>query len=546
MDIFETTLALLAAALVLSWLAGRLRVPYPSLLVLGGLVLGFVPVLPTVELDPAIAFALFLPPILFEAAYSTSWRDFRTYIVPILSLAVFLVCVSTWVVAEVADRLIPELPFGAAIVLGAIVSPPDAAAATAVLRQMRLPRAVVTVLEGESLLNDAVALVIYNFAVAAVVTGQFSWSAAGEALAVSTVGSIALGLAIGWVWSKIAQRIADSLVIILASFLVALGIYGIAVSLDVSGVLAVVAAGLVFALDAMPALAPDTRLSGGAVWRLVVFALNAVGFVLIGIQLPRIVSDLHDYALTTLAIDGGIIAATAVLVRIVWIMTITQIRRWVFGHRAGHYVSAWREALVLSWSGMRGLISLAAALALPDTIADGSAFPARALVQFLSFAVILATLVVQGLSLGTLIRVLGVERDGAEDDDERAARLETANAAIATIDRVAEKQQFPGAVVDAVRALYVSRLAQLSDHSPHGPADPAEAGYSDALRLIALKAERRALLEMWRRRAIGDAAIRAIQSELDMMETLLRRRSETFLRIANIEAAVERPKPGTG
>jgi CPA1 family monovalent cation:H+ antiporter len=536
LEIFEATLALLAAALVLSALAARLSVPYPSLLVLGGLVLGLTPVLPEVELDPAIAFALFLPPILFEAAYSTSWRDFRIYLAPILGLAVILVCISTWVVAVVADRLIPELPLGAAFVLGAIVSPPDAAAATAVLRQMRLPRSVVTVLEGESLLNDAVALVIYNFAVQAVVTGHFSKSAAGEALIVSTAGSVTLGLAVGWLWSKIAERIADPVISILASFLVAFGTYGLAEALDVSGVLAVVSAGLVFSIMAIQTLTPDTRLTGAAVWRLVVFALNAVAFVLIGLQLPRIVGELGNYSVVTLAIDGGVIAATVILVRIVWIMTISQIQRWVFGRGGGHYVGGWREALVISWSGMRGLISLAAALALPETIADGQAFPARALVQFLSFAVILATLVVQGLSLGALIRVLGVKKDSTADDEERAARIEAANAAIAAIERIGENPAIPRPVIEQTRMLYINRLDQLSepdrkDGASAAANDPDHANFSDSLRLAAIAAERKALHEMRRRRAIGDGPLRVMQSELDLMETVLNRRGATYSRI---------------
>ncbi len=535
MEIFEATLALLAAALILSAIAARLSIPYPSLLVLGGLVLGFTPVLPPVELDPAIAFALFLPPILFEAAYSTSWRAFRTYLAPILGLAVVLVCISTWVVAIVADRLIPELPLGAAFVLGAIVSPPDAAAATAVLRRMRLPRSVVTVLEGESLLNDAVALVIYNFAVQAVVTGQFSRSAAGEALIIGTAGGVTLGLAVGWVWGSLIKRIGDPVISILASFLVAFGIYGLAEFLDVSGVLAVVAAGLVFSLKAIQTVSADTRLTGGAVWRLVVFALNAVAFVLIGLQLPRIMDELRAYSVITLAIDGGVIAATVILVRIVWIMTVSQIQRWVFGRGGGHYVGGWREALVISWSGMRGLISLAAALALPDMIADGQPFPARALVQFLSFAVILATLVVQGLSLGSLIRLLDVKSDSAADDEERAARIEAATAAIAAIDRAGENPEFPRAIIEQTRMLYVNRLEELSEADPGAGTDsaghdPGKAHAFDALRLAAITAERKALHDMRRRRAVGDEVARMLQGELDLLESMLGSRGASHSR----------------
>ncbi len=534
MEIFEATLALLAAALGLTALAGRLAIPYPSLLVVGGLIIGFLPTRHGVVLDPALAFALFLPPILFEAAYSTSWRDFRDHFRPIMSLAVLLVGISTWTVAVVADRLIPELPIGSAFVLGAIVSPPDAAAATAVLRRLRLPRRVVTIIEGESLINDAVALVIYNFAVAAVVTGRFSWSAAGLALAGSVFGSIALGLAIGYGWSRLAERIKEPLIGLPGSFLVAFATYHIAERLHVSGVLALVAAGLIFAWRAPRALSPEARLTGSAVWQLAIFILNAIGFILIGLQLPGIVADLPEYSVITLAIDGGAIAAAAIVVRLVWVMAVTGIVNWIAPGRQGD-IRGWRESLVVSWSGMRGLVSLAAALALPETTDSGAPFPARALVLFLAYSVILATLVVQGLSLGALIRALGVKEDGASADEERLARTETANAAIAALDQLAENPAIPRDVIDHVRMHYISRLNQLHEEDATGANTPSNAGLLDAVRLAAIAAERKALLAPRLRRAVGDGPLHTIQQELDLLETALRRRGPNSVEAARIE-----------
>ncbi len=526
MEVFEATLALLGAALFLSAIAGRLAVPYPSLLVLGGLALGFLPLAQHIELDPALAFALFLPPILFEAAYYTSWRDFTANIRPIAGLAVILVGVTTWVVAVVADRLIPELPMGAAYVLGAIVSPPDAAAATAVLNRMRLPKRVVTIIEGESMVNDAVALVIYNFAVAAVVTGHFSAPRAGLALGGSVFGSVAIGLAIGWGWSKLAAAITDPLISVAASFLVAFATYLAGEQAHVSGVLTVVVTGLFFAWRSPYTISADIRLNSGAVWRLAIFVLNALAFVLIGLQLPQIVAELPQYSLLTLGEDASVIAGTVILVRLVWIMTISQILRWAGAKKES--TLDWRESLVIGWSGMRGLISLAAALALPETVNGGTPFPARALIMFLSFAVILATLVIQGLSLGALIRLVKLKDDNGAEAEESLARAEAANAAIGVIDRLAETPALPRDVLDRVRLIYINRLAQLNEGGDPNPDSPSNADFADAVRLAAIAAERKAVLTLHRSRALGDETWRTIQRELDLAEYTLRTRRPSY------------------
>jgi CPA1 family monovalent cation:H+ antiporter len=525
-EVFEATLALLGAALFLSAIAGRLAVPYPSLLVLGGLALGFLPLAQHIELDPELAFALFLPPILFEAAYYTSWRDFTANIRPIAGLAVMLVGVTTWVVAVVADRLIPELPLGAAYVLGAIVSPPDAAAATAVLNRMRLPKRVVTIIEGESMVNDAVALVIYNFAVAAVVTGHFSAPRAGMALGGSVFGSVAIGLAIGWGWSKLAAKITDPLISVAASFLVAFATYLAGEQAHVSGVLTVVVTGLFFAWRSPYTISADIRLNSGAVWRLAIFVLNALAFVLIGLQLPQIVAELPQYSLLTLGEDASVIAGTVILVRLVWIMTLSQIIRW--GSTKKESTLDWRESLVIGWSGMRGLISLAAALALPETVDGGTPFPARALIMFLSFAVILATLVIQGLSLGALIRLVKLRDDSGAEAEESLARAEAANAAIGVIDKLAETPALPRDVLDRVRLVYINRLAQLNEGGDPNPDSPSNADFADAVRLAAIAAERKAVLTLHRSRALGDETWRTIQRELDLAEYTLRTRRPSY------------------
>jgi CPA1 family monovalent cation:H+ antiporter len=546
LEIFEATLGLLSIALLLSGIAGKLQVPYPSLLVIGGLVLGLLGPQPF-ALSPSLAFALFLPPILFEAAFYTSWRDFRANLRPITSLAIGLVGLSTWVVAMVAHRLIPELPLGAAIVLGAIVSPPDAAAATAVLRRLRLPRRLSTIVEGESLMNDAVALVIYNFAVASVVTGQFSPSAAVLALAGSVTGSVILGVGIGWGLNRLIPLITDPLISVAAGFIAAFSTYLAAEQVDVSGVLTVVAAGLFLAWRSPVNITADVRLSGTIVWRLVIFLLNAVAFILIGLQLPGIVAELRDFSTIRLAEDAAIIGGTVIGVRLVWVMTLSQTVRFLGGARARRNIGDWREALVIGWSGMRGLVSLAAALALPHTIADGSVFPARALILFLSFSVILATLVVQGLSLGLLIRLVGLKDDDREDQEERMARIEGANAAIAAIDRLAETPALPREVLDRQRQVYLDRLQQANDDGQSGTSDRSNSDFADAVLLTAIHAERHALLALRQRQALGDETLRKIQRELDLAEITIKRRrpaysKATWLDIAHHPGARRHPK----
>ncbi len=526
MEVFEATLGLLSAALLLSAIAGRLHVPYPSFLVIGGLALGLWRA-PPFMLNPSLAFALFLPPILFEAAFYTSWRDFRANLRPIISLAIVLVGFSTWAVAMVAQTLIPELPLGAAIVLGAIVSPPDAAAATAVLQRLRLPRRLTTIVEGESLLNDAVALVIYNFAVAAVVTGQFSLSSAGLALGGSVAGSLVLGLSIGWATGKLITMIADPLINITTGFIVAFSTYLIAEELNISGVLTVVTAGLFFAWRS-PNIAADVRLSGTAVWRLVIFLLNAVAFVLIGLQLPGIVAELKGFSTIRLAEDAAIIGCTVIVVRLAWVMGLSQTLRLIGGVKARRKIGDWREALVIGWSGMRGLVSLAAALALPQTIADGSAFPARALILFLSFSVILATLVVQGLSLGTLIRLVGLKNDDSEEQEERLARIEGATAAIAAIDKLAETPALPRDILDRQRSFYLGRLQLATDEGQTGSTNISNSDFADAVMLTAIHAERQAVLALRQRLVIGDEALRKIQRELDLAEITVKRRRPAY------------------
>jgi len=436
----EIVLLLLVAVTVLATVARTVSVPYPVLLVVGGLALGLVPGLPHVEMEPEIVFLLFLPPLLFVAAFFSSPRDLKANVRPIGLLAIGLVLFTTLVVGAVVHALLPELGWPVALALGAIVSPTDAVAATAVFRRLGVPRRIVTVLEGESLVNDATGLIVYRAAVAAVVTGAFSLGEWGLRFVLVAAGGVVFGLLVGWCVAWIWRRVHDAVTSITVSLLAPYAAYLPAEHLGVSGVLATVVAGLYIGW-AWPRVltgeaASETRLQGRAVWHVFEFVLNGLVFVLIGLQLPTILSHL-DRPIGELAAIGGLIGLATTATRIVWVFPTTYLPRWLSPSlRARDPSPPWQWVVILSWSGMRGVVSLAAALALPRTVADGSPLPGRDLVIFLTFCVILVTLVGQALTLPWLIRRFELGVDGNEEKEEALARAVAADAAVARIDEL--------------------------------------------------------------------------------------------------------------
>jgi Na+/H+ antiporter len=534
----EAILVLLAAVATLATLANRIKVPYPILLVLGGLALGFVPGLPRVELDPDVVFLLFLPPLLYVSALFTSWRDFRANLRPISLLAVGLVLMTTCAVAAVAHWAI-ELPWAAAFALGAIVSPTDAIAATAVAQRLGVPRRIVTILEGESLVNDATGIVAYRIAVAAVVAGTFSLWEAGVQFVIGAVGGIAVGLAVGWavLWAR--RHVSEdpsvqntvSLLTPFAAYLLAeepshyvwhylLHLPG---EFHFSGVLSVVAAGLYLGRRAPYVISPETRLQGYAFWELVTFLLNGLIFSLIGLQLGSIVEGLSEYSAATLVLFGGLISLTVILVRIVWVFPATYVPRWASSSISERDPSPpWQAVSVVSWTGMRGVISLAAALALPLTTATGAPFPERDLILFLTFCVILATLVVQGLSLPALIRALGLEDDGSQDREEVLGRIEVAEAALARIEELLEENGVQEDTAERLRGIYNYRRSRFSARFV-GDEDGLEERSAAFQRLMRdlLQTQRRVLIELRNEGEIGDEAMHRIERDLDLEESRL-------------------------
>jgi Na+/H+ antiporter len=524
----EIFLGMLLVVAALAWVARRLHIPYPILFVVGGLVLGLTPGVPRVHLNPELVFVFFLPPLLYPAALFTPWRDFRENLRPISLLAVGLVLITTVAIAFLAHYFM-NLPLAAGFVLGAIISPPDAIAATAIAERLRVPRRIVTILEGESLVNDATALVAYRFAVMAVVTGTFSLGQASIKFFVVCLGGIALGLVVGRIAEWFHKRVQDAPIEITVSLLTPFAAYLPAERLGLSGVLAVVTAGLYLGWRSPEITDFQTRLDARPVWATVEFLLNGFVFILIGLQLPDVLHAASSDHLPKrqLIFYALLISFAVIIVRIIWVFPATYLPRILSKRlRERDPCPSWRHVTIIAWTGMRGVISLAAALALPLTKRDGSPFPGRDLILFLSFVIILATLVVQGLSLPVLIRWLGVKDDDSLDHEEREARLAANKAALARLQEVAEKDPAKADALKRLRIEYEDRIRQL-EVTETDRADRRLRLFSaeyERLSHEGLKQERDTILQLRNKDVINDEVLRRIQQDIDLAEARLRRK----------------------
>ena len=517
--VVEIFVGLLLAVAVLALLARKLHIPYPIFFVLGGLLLGWIPGLPKVRLDPELVFLFFLPPLLFPAALFTSWRDFRANLRPISLLAIGLVLFTTVAVAYLAHHFM-HLPLAVGFVLGAIISPPDAIAATAIAERLKLPRRIVTILEGESLVNDATALVVYRFAVIAVATGSFSLATAGGQFVLISLGGILLGLVTGWLAEQFHRRVEDAPIEITVSLLTPFVAYLAAERLQVSGVLAVVTTGLYLGRRMPEIISSQTRLRGGPVWEMVEFILNGFVFIVIGLQLPAVLHGLSDHAIPIhdLIWYALLISLAVVIIRILWVFPATYLPRLIFKKVCRHdpYPS-WRHVTIVAWTGMRGVVSLAAALALKDD------FPNRDLVLFLTYVVILATLVVQGLSLPLLIRWLGIKDDGSFEKEERAARLQANQAALQRLGKISETEPAKADALQRLRIEYEDHIRQLASTEPELANAPLRIFSTEYERLsrAALEEERRTIVKLRNKDVISDEVLRRIQRDVDLAEARL-------------------------
>jgi monovalent cation/hydrogen antiporter len=521
----EIFVGLLLAVTVLALVARKVSIPYPILFVLGGLLLGLVPGLPRVRLDPELVFLFVLPPLLYPAALFTSWRDFRANLRPIALLAIGLVLFTTVVVAYLTHYFM-GLPLAAGFVLGAVVSPPDAIAATAIADRLKVPRRIVTILEGESLVNDATALVAYRFAVIAVVTGSFSLAEASGQFFLVGFGGNVVGFAIGWLTEQFHKRVDDAPIEITASLLTPFVAYLLAERLGLSGVLAVVTAGLYLGMRMPELLTFRTRLQAGPVWETLEFLLNGFVFIVIGLQLPEVLRALSGNSVPVLRLvrNALFISLAVILVRIIWVLPATYLPRLLFKRLCRHDpVPPWRHVSIVAWTGMRGVVSLAAALALPLTVRDGSAFPARDLILFLTFVVILATLVVQGLTLPLLIRWLGIQDDRSMEKEERDARLSANQAALARLKVMAEQDPSKSDALQRLRVEYEDHIRQIEGAAAHSADTPLQLFSTEYEQLSqeALWVERLTLIQLRDQDVINDEVLRRIQRDIDLAEARL-------------------------
>jgi CPA1 family monovalent cation:H+ antiporter len=520
----EAMVLLMCVVIGVVLMGRRLKIPYPIALVLGGLGISLIPGLPPVRIHPDIIFLVFLPPLLYAAAWFTSVHDLKANLRPILLLAVGLVLFTTAAVGFVVHALIPEIPLAVALALGAIVSPPDAVAATSIAKRIGLPKRIVVILEGESLVNDATGLVALRFALAAAASGSFPMGKAGPEFVWVVAGGVLLGLLVGVLFERVARLLKEDLLLITLSLLAPYMAYLPAERLHVSGVLAAVTAGLYGGWKAPELISASVRLSAGAVWDLFVFVLNCVVFVLIGLQLPEVRAGLGHHSFGELAKYGTITSVVVILVRPLWVYPAAWLARCRESIRKRDPLPPWQSLAVVSWCGMRGVVSLAAALALPITFPDGRPFPERDLVVFLAFCVILATLVVQGLSLPFIVRWLGV-KEKHNEQHERQTRLKLAHAALARLNELAEQDRVNEAALQHVRALYEDRVRHLTD-------EVAEtlSWSEDRHRLVetrrlsreAIAAERRELIHLRRRAEVDEELLHQLEREMDLEETRLK------------------------
>jgi monovalent cation/hydrogen antiporter len=513
-DLLTAVLAILVAIAVLFEVARRLGVPYPTLFVVGGLGLALVPGLPRIELEPELVLLVFLPPLLFGAAIDTPTRDLRTNLAPLLRLSIGLVIFTMAAVAVVAIAAIPGLGWAAAFTIGAIVAPTDALAATSVFRRLGAPRIVSTLVEGEALLNDATALVAYRVAVMAVVSGTFVLSDALAGFVIAAAGGIAIGAVVGRLAGEILRRLDDPPVEVVISLVVPFAAYLPADRLGLSGVLAAVTAGLVIGSRLGTILTPNSRVLWLTSWKMVGFVLNGFVFVLIGLELPVILGGLEGRSLASIVGPVILVSTAVVVTRLMWVFATSLLPgspRQVIARRDRRLAT--RLTFVVSWAGLRGAVSLAAALALP------AGFPERNLILLVTFAVIVVTLVGQGLTLPAVLERAGW--DGAELDGDEAtlARVAVYQAGLDEIERA--RSQWPGhqPLLDRLESGLRDRTQHLATEDPDETAERRQERLEhEEIQRLVIAAQRAAVIELRDRREINDLTLRTIERELDLEE----------------------------
>jgi len=522
----QTLLLLLIAVAAIGVVAKRSRVPPAILLVLTGVVLALVPGLPAVPLAPELVLLLVLPPLIYSSAVAMSWREFRFNLRPISLLAIGAV-VFTTVAAAAATHWLLGLSWPVGFVLGAIVSPPDAVAPLAIAQRMQLPKRILVILEGEGLANDATALILYRFAIVAVSAGAFSLGKATGEFALIIAGELLWGVAVGWVMLRVRRWVADSQIEILLSILTPFIAYWPPQHLGGSGVLATVVAGLYVSWNGLNMISAATRLQGIFFWDVLVYLIEGMVFLMTGLQARTLVLELSAHSFSALAASAAVVSAVVILARFVWMFPATYLPRWLVPAIArDDPAPPWQWPFVLAFTGVRGIVSLAAALAIPFTTDDGRPFPDRDLILFLTFAVILVTLVGQGVTLPAVIRILGLAKAGelelrTDRAEELAARRGAIEAAAERLNQLAAARGLPDEVVRQIRLKLHGRLKHFEQARGQEEIEEYRTEVADEIELALITAERDRINQLYRRGTLKDDARRRLEQELDLREVNL-------------------------
>ena len=517
---------LLAIVAATALAADRLKIPPSILLVVIGVALALVPGLPTVALAPEFVLLLVLPPLIYSSSVAMSWREFKFNLRPITLLAVGCVLFTTVTVAAVTHWLL-YLPWPVAMLLGAIVSPPDAVAPLSIVRRLQLPRRIAVVLEGEGLANDATALILYRFAVVAVTAGTFSIGAAAGMFFVILGGEIAWGIVAGWIMLRLRRWVRDTRIEITLSILTPFVAYWPPEYLGGSGVVATVAAGLYISWNGLRLISAATRLQGIFFWDFFTYIIEGMVFLITGLQARALAGGISRFSVAELVTAGAIVTAVVIIARFIWIYPATYLPRWLSPSlRERDPSPPWQYVFVLSFTGVRGIVSLAAALAIPLATESGRPFPARDLILFLTFSVILATLVGQGLLLPAVIRALGLAHAGqreheADRAEERAARQHAVRAGESRLEQLRVERDLAEEVVQPLRTRLHERLRHASHRGDGDHAHQQLVDQHDEIERMLIDAERDALNDLFRSGGLKDEARRRIERELDLREAHL-------------------------
>lgn len=527
MPSIEIIIFLLAVLVVLSALVEKLKIPQSILLVVAGLVIGFTPQLPNAELKPDTVFLLFLPPLLFTAAWKLSWHDFKAEKRPIVSLATGLVFFTTVMIAITAHYLIPGFSWSLSFVLGAILSPPDAVAATSITEGIKLNKRVVTIIEGESLLNDASALVAYRYAIAGVVSGAFSFWEAGIQFIWVAIGGIIIGLASGWLLLWGQRKIGNNTMIdISITILTPYVAYLFAEHLHFSGVLSVVAAGLLVSYRTPEAFNYQSRIHALSFWETIEFLLNGIVFILIGMQLPTIYNNIDRGDVKHAIFYSLIITIIVITVRVIWVFPGSYLASKSQKKSRREQPLHWKEIAVISWTGMRGVVSLASALAIPLALNNGHPFPQRDMILFITFCVIFLTLVGQGITLPYLIKSLNIPQDNtSEKQEELEARQYIAQDVLGYIDQNILQEEINDIVLDRLKIKYSTRISFTKGIDNNGSTTDAETMKMFTQYVVAQKFlldhERALIVDMHKKGTFSSKVLKRLEHELDIEETRL-------------------------